>query len=354
MGPKNSYVAYIEDHSANGTFVNRELIGKGRRLPLTHNSEIALSIQNNRVLRSVTGECSLPISAVFVFSDLTVDDQLAFPRELREKYIMSKTLGSGACGEVKLAFEKSTCNKVAVKIINKRKFMASGVREANPAFNINTEIEILKKIDHPCLIKIKNFFEAEDYYIVLELRIISAFLHVCLFVCIQYLHDNGIIHRDLKPENVLLSSSEETCLIKARKLKLLLVHGESWDLCGYPPFNEQNTQLSLKDQITRGEYTFIPKEWKHVSSTALDLVKKLLVVDPSKRFTIEEALEHPWLQDEDMKNTFQQLLAQTSATMNPPQTSKMPTTTRKRLRENEDESVSSKRAVPSTSFQKMR
>lgn len=37
---------------------------------------------------------------------------------------------SGACGEVKLAFEKSTCNKVAVKIINKRKFMASGIREA--------------------------------------------------------------------------------------------------------------------------------------------------------------------------------------------------------------------------------
>lgn len=48
MGPKNSHVAYIEDHSANGTFVNRELVGKGRRLPLTHNSEIALSIQNNK------------------------------------------------------------------------------------------------------------------------------------------------------------------------------------------------------------------------------------------------------------------------------------------------------------------
>lgn len=48
MGPKNSYVAYIEDHSANGTFINRELIGKGKRLPLTHNSEIALSIQTNK------------------------------------------------------------------------------------------------------------------------------------------------------------------------------------------------------------------------------------------------------------------------------------------------------------------
>ncbi|OXB85045.1 UNVERIFIED_CONTAM: hypothetical protein H355_016167 [Colinus virginianus] len=350
---------------------------------------------SNWVLRSVTGECSLPISAVFVFSDLTVDDQLAFPRELREKYIMSKTLGSGACGEVKLAFEKSTCNKVAVKIINKRKFMASGVREANPAFNINTEIEILKKIDHPCLIKIKNFFEAEDYYIVLELMEggelydrVSRPIKMKEATCKLYFYQMLLaVKVYMEPpssteENMITDFGQskilgETSLMKTlcgtptylapEVLNSLGTAGYSravdcWSLgvilfvclCGYPPFNEQNTQLSLKDQITRGEYTFIPKEWKHVSSTALDLVKKLLVVDPSKRFTIEEALEHPWLQDEDMKNTFQQLLAQTSATMNPPQTSKMPTTTRKRLRENEDESVSSKRAVPSTSFQKMR
>ncbi|NXX41114.1 CHK2 kinase, partial [Tricholaema leucomelas] len=399
MGPKNAHVAYIEDHSANGTFVNRELVGKGKRLPLTHNSEIALSVATNKV---------------FVFSDPMVDDQLAFPREFREKYIMSKTLGSGACGEVKLAFEKSTCNKVAVKIINKRKFMASGIREVTPAFNINTEIEILKKIDHPCLIKIKNFFEAEDYYIVLELmeggelydrvsRPVKMKEAICklyfyqMLLAVKYLHDNGIIHRDLKPENVLLSSSEETCLIKITDFGQSKILGETslmktlcgtptylapevlnslgtagysqavdcWSLgvilfvclCGYPPFNEQNTQLSLRDQITRGEYTFIAKEWKHVSDAALDLVKKLLVVDPSKRLTTEGALEHPWLQllpffpqDEDMKSTFQQLLAQACASMNPPQTWKMPTT-RKRPHENEEEAGSAKRAVLSTSLQ---
>uniref|UniRef100_A0A8C5NRY0 Serine/threonine-protein kinase Chk2 n=1 Tax=Junco hyemalis TaxID=40217 RepID=A0A8C5NRY0_JUNHY len=396
MGPRNSYVAYIEDHSANGTFVNRELVGRGRRLPLTHNSEIALSVLTNKV---------------FVFSDLTVDDQMMFPKEFREKYIMSKTLGSGACGEVKLAFEKSTCNKVAVKIINKRKFVASGLNEENPGFNINTEIEILKKIDHPCLIKIKNFFEAEDYYIVLELMEGGELYHrvsrpvkmkeeICklyfyqMLLAVKYLHDNGIIHRDLKPENVLLSSSEEMCLVKITDFGQSKILGEAslmktlcgtpmylapevlnslgtagysravdcWSLgvilfvclCGYPPFNEQNTQLSLRDQITRGKYTFIPKEWKHVSDMALDLVKKLLVVDPSKRLTTEEALEHPWLQDEDMKTTFEQLLAQTRTNMNPPETSKMPATTRKRPHDNDEDNGSAKRAVPSTSYQKMR
>ncbi|KAK2504555.1 hypothetical protein MC885_012143, partial [Smutsia gigantea] len=48
MGPKHSHIAYIEDHSGNGTFVNRELVGKGRRLPLSNNSEIALSVWSNK------------------------------------------------------------------------------------------------------------------------------------------------------------------------------------------------------------------------------------------------------------------------------------------------------------------
>lgn len=36
---------------------------------------------------------------------------------------------SGACGEVKLAFERKTCKKVAIKIISKRKFAIGSARE---------------------------------------------------------------------------------------------------------------------------------------------------------------------------------------------------------------------------------
>ncbi|XP_048198677.1 serine/threonine-protein kinase Chk2 [Perognathus longimembris pacificus] len=379
MGPKNSYIAYIEDHSGNGTFVNTELVGKGKCRPLSNNSEIALSLCRNKV---------------FVFFDLTVDDQSVYPKELRDDYIVSKTLGSGACGEVKLGFERKTCKKVAIKIISKRKFAISSLGEADSALNVETEIEILKKLNHPCIIKIKNFFDAEDYYIVLELmeggelfdrvvgnkRLREATCKLYFYqmlLAVQYLHENGIIHRDLKPENVLLSSQEEDCIIKITDFGQSKILGETslmrtlcgtptylapevllsvgttgynravdcWSLgvilfvclSGYPPFSEHKTQVSLKDQITSGKYTFIPEVWADVSEKALDLVKKLLVVDPKARLTTEEALNHPWLQDEDMKKKLQNLLAEEAKLMAIPEVLVEPSTSRKRPHEGEAE-----------------
>ncbi|XP_059264712.1 serine/threonine-protein kinase Chk2 isoform X6 [Mustela nigripes] len=331
---------------------------------------------------------------VFVFFDLTVDDQSIYPKELRDQYIMSKTLGSGACGEVKLAFERKTCKKVAIKIISKRKFAIGSEREADPALNVETEIEILKKLNHPCIIKIKDFFDAEDYYIVLELmeggelfdrvvgnkRLKEATCKLYFYqmlLAVQYLHENGIIHRDLKPENVLLSSPKEDCLIKITDFGQSKILGETslmrtlcgtptylapevlnsfgtagynravdcWSLgvilficlSGYPPFSEHKTQVSLKDQITSGKFNFIPEAWAEVSEKALDLVKKLLVVDPKVRFTTEAALRHPWLQDEDMKKKFQNLLFEENKSVSLPHTPAQPSTSRKRLLEGEAE-----------------
>ncbi|XP_041504683.1 serine/threonine-protein kinase Chk2 isoform X3 [Microtus oregoni] len=307
-----------------------------------------------------------------------------------------KSTYDGACGEVKMAFERRTCRKVAIKIISKRKFALGSSREADMAPSVETEIEILKKLNHPCIIQIKDVFDAEDYYIVLELmeggelfdRVVSKRLKeaTCklyfyqMLLAVQYLHENGIIHRDLKPENVLLSSQEEDCLIKITDFGQSKILGETslmrtlcgtptylapevlisngtagysravdcWSLgvilficlSGYPPFSEHKTQVSLKDQITSGKYNFIPEVWTDVSEKALDLVKKLLVVDPKSRFTTEEALNHPWLQDECMKRKFQDLLAQEKNVMALPLTPAQPSS-RKRPLEREVEDVES-------------
>ncbi|XP_069475461.1 serine/threonine-protein kinase Chk2 isoform X2 [Ambystoma mexicanum] len=385
MGPRNSYVTYIEDLSGNGTFLNKELIGKGNKLPLNNNAEIALSLSFNKV---------------FIFSDPMVDDQSGYPKEFREKFIMSKTLGSGACGEVKLAFEKATCKKVAVKIISKRKFRLSSSRETDVQPNVDTEIEILKKLDHPCIIKIDNFFHSEDYYyIVLELmeggelfervvaktrlkESVAKLYFYQMLLAVQYLHENGVSHRDLKPENVLLSSNYENCSVKITDFGQSKILGETslmrtlcgtptylapeilttagtagysnavdcWSLgvilfvclSGYPPFTEQDSEIPLKDQITLGQFRFIPQAWEHVSSMALDLVKKFLVVDPKKRYTTKEALSHPWLQDEDMKQLAHQLMSEKHASMPPPQAQSA--ISRKRPHDGGDGASTSKKA----------
>ncbi|NP_001425223.1 serine/threonine-protein kinase Chk2 isoform g [Homo sapiens] len=350
VGPKNSYIAYIEDHSGNGTFVNTELVGKGKRRPLNNNSEIALSLSRNKV---------------FVFFDLTVDDQSVYPKALRDEYIMSKTLGSGACGEVKLAFERKTCKKVAIKIISKRKFAIGSAREADPALNVETEIEILKKLNHPCIIKIKNFFDAEDYYIVLELmeggelfdkvvgnkRLKEATCKLYFYQMLLAVQITDFGHSKILGETSLMRTLCGTPTYLAPEVLVSVGTAgynravDCWSLgvilficlSGYPPFSEHRTQVSLKDQITSGKYNFIPEVWAEVSEKALDLVKKLLVVDPKARFTTEEALRHPWLQDEDMKRKFQDLLSEENESTALPQVLAQPSTSRKRPREGEAE-----------------
>ncbi|KAI3373029.1 hypothetical protein L3Q82_023463 [Scortum barcoo] len=401
---------FVEDYSNNGTFIDGNLIGQNKKLPVVNNAVLSLSEPRNKV---------------FVFIDLMSDDQSSLPKELQEKYLLTRRIGTGVCGEVKLAFERSTCRKFAVKIINKKNFQSEGTAMRNA----QTEIEILQRVDHPCLIKTEDFYQTDDsFYIVLELmeggelfnrvksqkqlnESIAKLYFYQMLRAVQYLHSNGIIHRDLKPENVLLSSQDDVCLIKVHtpspsSSSLIQQHqcvqlrvcvsqvtdfnqsrileesmlmrtlcgtpsylapevfthasttgyglavDDAWSLgvllfvClgGYPPFHDSFGCQSITEQIIRGEFTMVPSKWKHISdqetletlqyyysklqkhyrNTAETLqyyyrnttetlyegrgVRKLLVVDPSRRMTIEEALQHPWLQDHGMLETAHKLM----------------------------------------------
>ncbi|KAL6465147.1 hypothetical protein MHYP_G00252800 [Metynnis hypsauchen] len=362
---RDGKLVYLEDLSGNGTWVDDTEVGKGKKIPLNNTSVVSLADPKHKV---------------FMFVDMTGDDQPNFPKEFREKYHVTRKIGAGICGEVRLAIERETCKKVALKMINKNDFPSIGTATRNA----EREIEILKKIDHPCLIKTEDFYQTdESYYIVLEyveggelfsriktekqLKEDMAKLYFYqMLKAVEYLHDNGIIHRDLKPENVLLTSHDDECLIKITDFNQSKILEESslmktlcgtptylapevfiaastggytravdsWSLgvllfiClgGYPPFNPESSTMPVRDQIMSGHYSFIRSQWQSVSSNAKDLVKKLLVVDPAKRLSISKALEHPWLKDEKMRETAHRLMypaqpTETTGTSQPTQAS---------------------------------
>ena len=67
-------------------------------------------------------------------------------------------------------------------------------------------------------------------------------------------------------------------------------------LCGFPPFRSVNRdQNELFDIIVRGEFEFISPYWDNISDGAMDLIRKLLIVNPKKRYTADQILKHSWI-----------------------------------------------------------
>ncbi|KAL5112204.1 Serine/threonine-protein kinase Chk2 [Taenia crassiceps] len=79
-------------------------------------------------------------------------------------------------------------------------------------------------------------------------------------------------------------------------------------LVGYPPFTDERKDCDLKTQITNGLYDFPDIYWKGVSESAKDLVRRLMCVNPTERITLEEALLHPWLSDQVIRNQLADLM----------------------------------------------
>ena len=78
-------------------------------------------------------------------------------------------------------------------------------------------------------------------------------------------------------------------------------------LCGFPPFYDESIQV-LTEKVARGQYTFLSPWWDDISKSAQDLVSHLLTVDPDRRYTIEQFLNHPW-----MRNTKEETYAAADA-----------------------------------------
>lgn len=219
-------------------------------------------------------------------------------------------------------------------------------RITDPVFvnELRNEIDILKSLDHPNIVKaIETFEHGDKIYIVTELcsggdlysrdpyteedaaRIIRK---VCSAV--GYMHRRNITHRDIKYENILFENDAPNAQIKIIDFGLSkkyipedpilkehvgtiytmapqVLEGQydsqadmwsigviSFMLLGSDmPFFGKRARVIEK--IKTCDYKFKSRKWHQISPTAIDFVKSLLIYDPKERMTAWEALDHPFL-----------------------------------------------------------
>jgi len=265
----------------------------------------------------------------------------------RDYELTTKVLGQGRFAVVKKAIHRASQSKVAVKIISKDKC------KVEDKAKLHREIDILKRIRHPNCIQFHDVYETVSHvYIVMELvtggelfdRIVAkdhyseteaASVFVQMIGAIEYIHSIGIVHRDIKPENVLYGSEAEDSPVKIADFGLgrivqqqsemhamrtvcgtpiyvapevLLKQGygmecDVWSagvilyilLCGFPPFDQDESVAVIFDQIKHARYDFPSPYWDAISNEAKQLVSGMLCGDVASRKSCKQCLDDPWV-----------------------------------------------------------
>jgi serine/threonine-protein kinase Chk2 len=352
-----NHLVWVEDLSTNGTFIGRDLIGKGKRVLLNSGMTISL-LKPAKNINYIS----------YLYQDVKEDLHEMEEGGPQKDYDIREVLGTGNFATVKLAIHKATGEKYAIKIIDKKKFLlSSSSRRKNTLMD---EVNILKRVSHPNIISIKDVYESsQKLYLVLELvtggelfdRILTAGrfdedkareFFIQMLQAVDYLHEQNIVHRDLKPENILLKSKTED-IIKISDFGLSRVFNENASMmktmCGTPqyvapevltdaqsegygpacdlwslgvilyillsgkfPFKNDSTG-AVYEQIKTANFVF-DNDWDNISEEAKDLIRHLLTVDPKKRWTAKEALNSPWIRKEKLHNSSRNETPNTSVT----------------------------------------
>lgn len=253
-------------------------------------------------------------------------------------YQIRGTIGTGAFSVVKLAYDESRKKFMACKIVPKSRLSSP---ELEQRFEI--EIKIFQQLSHPGIITLYDLLKDDlNYYIFMEFCPNGElFQHIVdegklsedeaktivyqVFSVLAYIHSKGIAHRDLKPENLLLDEQGHVKISDFGLSRFVGQTGIANTPCGSPcyaspecvsgcPYNAftsdvwstgviifamltgqlpwtKRNQAQLFQQIRRGEYT-VPKS---LTPDCQSFIQGLMTVDITKRLTIEEALNHPWM-----------------------------------------------------------
>lgn len=246
-----------------------------------------------------------------------------------------EALGDGSYSVCHKCRHKKTLEEYAVKIVSRR-------------VDCTAEVNLLRTCQgHPNIVKLIEVHEDKTHmYLVMELLSGGELLRRPrpfseqqaskimrqLASAVLFMHSKGVVHRDLKPENIVFANQSEDSPVKIVDFGFARIkrgceplhtpcftlpyaapeviaeqgYDQSCDLwslgailysilSGHPPFRTDSPDLATR--IRAGEIDFDSESWSHVSDLTKQVIKGLLTVDPSKRLTASDLVNHPWLNE---------------------------------------------------------
>ena len=247
-------------------------------------------------------------------------------------------IGKGAFGEVWKVSHRQTNKIYVIKVMDKL-----SIKDQKLCDQINREIEIMYKLNHPHVMRLINHFEDDEkFYLIMpyaskgqlysllrrqvrfDQRTAAQYMREVL-EAVRYIHSFSpkIIHRDIKPENLLLDENYRVLLSDFGWSNFLDENESRKTFCGTPEYlspemAKKSGHNEMVDIWALGVLLFeflagyapfsgsCPKElytnikklkvnWPvDFPPLAKNLVSKILKLNPSERLSVEEILDHSW------------------------------------------------------------